>query len=156
MNSALDRRKNEMEKQNSYEQSYDDIIHLARPSSTDYLPMSMRDRAAQFSPFAALTGYDSAVKETARLTDKRIELDEMEITILDNKLRIIQEKENKQKEIEITFFQEDERKKGGTYRCIRGIVKKIDLYEKAVIMQDGTRILIQDIIDISGDLLQNF
>ncbi|MFA9377862.1 MAG: hypothetical protein ACERKZ_14070 [Lachnotalea sp.] len=133
---------------------YEDIIHLQHHVSSDHKHMSIRDRAAQFSPFAALTGYEGAIKETARLTDQRIELDEAAKTILNEKLRIIQEQLSRQQEIECAFFQPDERKTGGTYVSVLGIVKKIDGYEHVVVMQDGTRIPIEEIVDITGELFQ--
>jgi hypothetical protein len=134
---------------------YDDIINLQHYRSSNYGCMSIHDRAAQFSPFAALTGFDGEIKETARLTDQRIELDEAEKAILDEKLRIVQEQLSKQQEIEFKLFQPDECKEGGTYISVRGIVKKIDKYDRAVVMQDGTRIQIEEIIDISGELFRH-
>ena len=133
---------------NKNRKSYDDIINLPHHISSDHAHMSIPDRAAQFSPFAALTGYDGAIKETARLTDQRIELDESAKNMLDEKLRMLQEQLSKKQEIEIIFFQQDELKAGGAYISIRGIVKQISRYESAIIMQDGTRIHIEDIVDI--------
>lgn len=133
---------------------YDDIINLPHHVSSNREHMSILDRAAQFSPFAALTGFDGVIKETARLTDKRIELDEAEKSILDEKLRIIQEQLGKQQEIELVFFKPDDRKTGGAYISVRGIVKKINGYEHVVIMQDGTRIPIEEIVDIMGEMFQ--
>lgn len=133
---------------------YDDIINLPHPVSGHREHMSVLDRAAQFSPFAAVTGYDGAIKETARLTDQRIELDETAKTILDEKLRIVQDQLSRQQEIELVFFRPDERKTGGAYISMRGIVKKIDGYERAVVMQDGSRIIIEEIVDITGEMFQ--
>ena len=137
---------------NKDKHSYDDIIYLQHHVSSDREHMSVLDRAAQFSPFAALTGYDGAIKETARLTDQRIELDEAEKTILDEKLRIVQEQLSRQQEVEFVFFQPDVWKTGGVYISMRGIVKKIEVSERAVVMQDGTRISIEEIVDISGEI----
>jgi hypothetical protein len=128
--------------------TYDDIIDLPRPISSHRKPMSQSDRAAQFSPFAALTGFEGAIKESARLTDKRIELDENEKSILDEKLRNIQEQLGTHQEIEILFFQPDEMKVGGKFISERGLVKKIDAYERIVVMQNGTKIPIDDIAEI--------
>ena len=114
----------------------------------------MIDRAAQFSPFAALTGYDAAVKETARLTDRRIELDEYEKLALDERLQLIQEHLKEKPEVEITFFQPDERKSGGAYLSTAGTIKKIDYYERNVVMADGKKIPIDEIYQINGDLFR--
>lgn len=133
---------------------YDDIINLPHHVSSTREHMSIIDRAAQFSPFAALTGFTGAIKETARLTNQRIELDEAEKTILDEKLRIVQEQLRRQQEIELVYFREDELKAGGAYITVRGIVKKIDSYERAVVMQDESRIPIEDIVEITGEIFQ--
>lgn len=119
---------------------YNDIIHLSRPQSSRHLPMSMRDRAAQFSPFAALTGYDAAIEETARLTDQQTELADSRKEILDQKIRAIQEILDVMPEVCVTFFEPDLRKSGGSYQRIAGRVKKIDNYEKAIIFEDGTAV----------------
>lgn len=137
-----------MKSDNNNVNRYDDIINLPRHRSMTRPPMSRSNRAAQFSPFAALTGHEEAVKETARLTDRRIELDETMKAKLDEKLRIIQEQQASKPEITITYFKPDEKKSGGSYLTIRGIIKKIDYYERAVLMKDGTRIEIDEIIDI--------
>lgn len=134
---------------------YDDIIDLPHPVSKNRKHMSIQDRAAQFSPFAALTGYDGAIKETARRTDQKIELTEAAKTILDEKLRIVQKPLSRQKEIELVYFQPDERKTGGDYISLKGVVKKIDGYERAVVMQDGTRIPIEEIVDMTGEIFQS-
>ena len=134
---------------------YDDIINLPHHVSKAHPQMSMFNRAAQFSPFAALTGFDGAIKETARLTNERIELDETTKTVLDEKLRIVQEQLGSQPEIEITFFQPDEMKTGGAYISVIGVVKKIDGYEQTVVMREETRIPIEDIIGIKGEIFQS-
>ena len=131
---------------------YDDLMNLAHHVSDNRKRMSIHDRAAQFSPFAAVTGYDGAIKETARLTDQRIKLDESEKTILNEKLKIIQKNLERQQEIEIVFFEPDEQKDGGIYTLVRGIVKKMDTYERVVIMQDDSKIQIEEIIDITGGI----
>ena len=134
---------------------YDDIINLPHHISKTHAHISKLDRAAQFSPFAALTGYDGAIKETARLTNIRMELDETAKNVLDEKLRIIHEQLSYQPKIEITYFQPDEKKAGGTYISFIGVVKKIDGYERTVIMQDGTRIAIEEIISITGEIVRS-
>ena len=134
---------------------YDDIINLPHHVSKSNPHMSTLNRAAQFSPFAALTGFDGAIKETARLTNKRMELDETTKTVLDEKLRIVHEQLSSQRSIEITYFQPDEMKTGGAYISAIGIVKKIDRYEQTVVMRDETRIPIEDIIRITGEIFQS-
>ncbi len=133
---------------------YDDIINLPRHVSPSRPPMSREKRAAQFAPFAALTGHEEAVKETARLTDKRIYLDETVKTKLNEKLRIVNEKLGHKTEITITYFQPDDNKAGGEYTSISGIVKRIDDYERVLIMEDGSKIEIDEIINIKGDLVE--
>lgn len=133
---------------------YDDIINLAHHVSKNRPAMSRLNRAAQFSPFAALTGYEGAIKETSRLTDRKVELDEATKAVLDEKLRIIQEQLSSNPEIEITYFQPDEKKAGGAYVSTLGIVKKIDNYERAIVMEEGTRIAIEEIISITGEAVQ--
>ena len=150
----MNERRQEMKEDNKNRQQYDDIINLQHHVSSNRDHMSMINRAAQFSPFAAVTGYDGAIKETARLTDLRIELDENEKTILDEKLRIVQEQLSRQLEIEFIYFRPDEMKAGGDYISMIGTVKKIDGYERVVLMQDGTRIPIEEIIDITGDVFR--
>ncbi len=132
---------------------YDDIINMPHHVSSKRQRMSMIDRAAQFSPFAALTGYDAAVKETARLTDKRIELDEYEKAALDEKLRLALE--NPEEEITITYFKPDAKKDGGAYIGITGKIKKIDDYERVLVLVDGLKITIEDIMEIEGTLFNS-
>ena len=131
---------------------YDDIIHLPRPISKTHAPMSSMERAAQFSPFAALTGYDAAIKETARLTDEKIELDEYAKDALNERLQILVPRIKEHPEIAITYFQPDAKKNGGAYVTAIGAVKKIDEYERFVVMTDGTGIFIEDIIRIDGQI----
>ena len=131
---------------------YDDIIHLPHSVSTKHPQMSMTDRAAQFSPFAALTAYDAAIKETARLTDERMELDEEAKLRLDNKLRMVQEMLIEQPELLVTYFQADNRKSGGGYLTVRGSVKKIDVYEQILVLTEGLQIPIRDIYELEGEL----
>ena len=131
---------------------YDDIINLPHHTSPTRPRMSAIDRAAQFSPFAALTGYDAAVKETARLTEERIELDEYAKADLDAKLQMIHDSFVDKPEISITYFVPDERKAGGAYVTVTGTIKKIDTYEQNLIMTEGQSIPINEIIQIDGEL----
>lgn len=127
---------------------YDDIINLPHYQSPRRHHMSMHDRSAQFAPFAALKGYEEEVAETARLTDARIELDENEIALLDQKLQIISSDYLGKTEVAITYFVPDKRKSGGAYIDKVGIIKKIDDMEGKIIFDDNTKIPILDIYSI--------
>lgn len=133
---------------------YDDIIHLPHHVSRTRPRMKISDRAAQFSPFAALTGYDAAIKETARLTDDKVELDEYMKDVLSHRLQIIEDRLEEHPEIAITYFQPDKNKNGGSYVIAIGAVKKIDKYERAVVMTDGTVIFINEIISMDGQVFE--
>ncbi len=113
-------------------QDYSDIIHLQRPVSEKHPPMDRMMRAAQFAPFAALTGHDEAVRETARLTEEEIELDEYEISELDRKLQYL--KAHSGVQAEVTHFEKDARKEGGAYVRDTGVVKKIDEYTHTLVL----------------------
>lgn len=134
---------------------YDDIINLPHHVSKIRPQMSMLDRAAQFSPFAALTGYDAAIKETGRLTDERIELDEEALTALDRKYQLLINALDDAPEVTITYFQPDERKDGGKYITATGAVKKVDDFERRITMRDGTRIPMDDVLSIDGELFSS-
>lgn len=133
---------------------YDKIINLPHHVSSTRPHMSMIDRAAQFSPFAALTGYDTAVKETARLTEQKIELDEYEKAALDQRILLLQEHLKELPEVTITHFVPDERKDGGKYVSITEAVKKIDTYEKQIVLVDKSKISIENILSIEGELFR--
>lgn len=133
---------------------YDDIIHLPRHVSSTRPRMSAINRAAQFSPFAALTGHGAAVKETARLTDKRIELDECIKDDLSHRMQIVSESIKEQPEISITYFKPDAKKNGGEYVTAISSVKKIDKHERVIVMTDGTLIPIDEIISIEGEIFE--
>lgn len=132
-------------------ENYDDILYLPHHISQKRRQMTMIDRAAQFSPFAALTGFDAAIQETGRLTDGFIDLDADSIAMLDHKLRRIAQQLDKHPEITVTYFIPDERKSGGKYGNVTGRVKTIDLYEKAIRMEKGTIIPFERIYDICGE-----
>lgn len=134
--------------------SYDDIIHLPHHVSATHPQMAAIERAAQFSPFAALTGHGAAIRETARLTDERVELDEGMKNILSNKLQSMADRLKEHPEIAITYFQQDAKKNGGAYVTVVNTVKKIDEYERVVIMTDGTEISIDEIISIDGQIFE--
>lgn len=134
---------------------YEDIINLPHHVSPTRPQMPMSDRAAQFAPFAALTGYDAAIKETGRLTDEKIELDEESLTALDMKYQLLMDAFDKVPEVTITYFQPDERKAGGKYVSATGAVKKVDDFERLITMQDGTRIPMDDVLSIDGELFSS-
>ena len=134
---------------------YDEIMGLPHHVSKTRPQMPMSDRAAQFAPFAALTGYDAAIKETGRLTDERIELDVEALSALDMKYQLLMEALDEAPEVTITYFQPDERKAGGKYVSAVGAVKKIDDFERRITMRDGTKIPMDDILSIDGELFSS-
>lgn len=129
---------------------YDDIIRLPHHVSSTRPRMSAIDRAAQFSPFAALTGYDTSIKESARLTDARIELDDSQKEEIGEKLRLVTGQPDA--ETKITYFLPDTKKTGGRYVLAAGTVKKVDEYERMIIMGDGKQIPIDEVIDVDCDV----
>lgn len=133
-------------------EKYDEIMNLPHHVSKTRPQMPMSDRAAQFSPFAALTGYDAAVKETGRLTDEKIELDEESLTALNARYQTLMDALTEEPEVRITYFKPDERKAGGAYVTITGAVRKIDDFEQMIIMRDGTRIPMGDVLSLEGEL----
>ncbi len=135
--------------------SYEDIIHLPHHVSKKHPRMPAIDRAAQFSPFAALTGYDDAVEETARLTEERIELDDYQKDVLGHRLQMLADRLGEHPDIAITYFQPDERKTGGAYVTSVGMVKKVDEFSRVVVMTDGTRIPFDEIIRIEGQMFES-
>lgn len=132
----------------SDENKYDDILYLPHPVSARHPQMPLADRAAQFSPFAALTGHEAAIRETARLTKERVELDESRKEILDERLQMIRENLSEKPEVTFTYFQPDERKSGGAYLTVTGRVKKMDGYERRILLEDGMIVPLEELIDI--------
>ena len=124
---------------------YDDIIDLPHPTSKKHPRMSRLDRAAQFSPFAALTGFDAAIDEASRVTRDRIELDESQRQELDRALR---EAYEKNLPVEITRFVPDARRSGGSYETVTGVIRALDSTTLKVILTDGTKIDVNDILDV--------
>ena len=131
---------------------YDEIMGLPHHVSKTRPQMPMSDRAAQFAPFAALTGYDSAIKETGRLTGERIELDEEALNDLNTKYQLLMDALDEEPEVEITYFKPDERKAGGEYVSVTGTVKKVDTFERWIIMQGGMKIPMDDVLNMEGGL----
>ncbi len=128
--------------------NYDDIKHLTRPQYDDLHPMSMHDRAAQFSPFAALVGYDDAVAETARLTDSKLDLTEDEMSLLNANLNRLLDSLDEQPQISVTYFVPDKYKTGGRYIVKTGTVRRIDEYARVLIFTDKSEIPIDDTVQI--------
>ena len=135
--------------------TYGNIIHLPHHVSTTRPRMSAIDRAAQFSAFAALTGYDSAIKETSRMTNEKVTLDEYVKDALSDRLQIIADRIKEHPEIAITYFQPDAKKNGGTYVTAVSSAKKIDKYNRVVVMTDCTAIPIDEIISIDGPIFES-
>ncbi len=130
---------------------YDDIIHLSHPTSKNRPRMSIHDRAAQFSPFAALSGHAAAIAETARLTDRKLELDEDTKAELDRRQAILLEHISERPEITVTWFRPDERKEGGAYITTTGRLKKLDEAERILILTDDTRIPLEAVVSLESD-----
>ena len=133
---------------------YDDIIDLPHHVSETHPPMSRADRAAQFSPFAALTGYDAAVRETARVTERRIELDEGVKAELNARLNCILEHLSEHPQVSLTYFVPDEKKSGGAYRTVTGTVRKLDSFVKTLTLTDGTVVPMEEMVHVEGKLFE--
>lgn len=128
--------------------NYDDIINLSRPQYHDLPPMSIHDRAAQFSPFAALVGYDAAVEETARLTDSRREMEEDEINELNRQLSELSDRLSERPRIRVTYFIRDKKKEGGRYASKIGNARTIDQAENRIIFTDGESVPVKDMYSV--------
>ena len=128
--------------------NYDDIINLSRPQYHDLPPMSIHDRAAQFSPFAALVGYDAAVEETARLTDSRREMEEDEINELNRQLSELNERLSERPKIRVTYFIRDKKKEGGRYASKVGNARTIDQAQNRIVFTDGESVPIKDMYSV--------
>ena len=127
---------------------YSKLKNITRPQYPDLPPMSIEDRAAQFSPFAAVVGYDDAVEETARYTDSMVELSEDEIVLLNGALAKLRESIDKKPQIRVTYFVPDAKKDGGEYVSKTGTVKRIDEYENVLIFTDGDKVAVSSIIKV--------
>lgn len=136
------------------ENSYEDIINLPHHVSAVHPQMSLEDRAAQFAPFAALTGHKEAVREAGRRTEKKLELDENMKMLLDIKLQTLMERMEEHPRIRITYFLPDDKKSGGRYMDIEGEVKKLDEYSQEFVFAGGERILLRDVLDLDGDIFR--
>ncbi len=130
---------------------YEDIIDLPRHVSKTHPHMPVPDRAAQFMPFAALTGHGEAVNETARITYVRAELDENYKAVLNEKLKNLKRRLDRKPAVSITYFVPDERKQGGAYMAVTGCVERIHEYKRMVVLTDGTSIPIDEIMEIEEE-----
>ena len=135
--------------------NYDDIINLSHYEPKNHKRMSMESRSAQFAPFSALIGYNEEIKETARLTHKKIEIDEELKQDINNKLNIVKKNIKNKPFITLTYFIYDNKKSGGEYKEITNYVKNIDEINNMIIFIDNTKILIKEIIDIKSDIFDN-
>lgn len=131
---------------------YEDIVNLPRHISKVHPQATMADRAARFSPFAAISGYEDMVKEAARVTEERIDITDATKELLNEKLNMIIEFLDEEPEVAITYFEPDKKKDGGAYISITGTVKRIDEYERIVLMSDDKKIRIEEIYAIESDL----
>ena len=131
---------------------YDDIIRLPHPTSAKHPRMPIRDRAAIFSPFAALSGHSAAIAETARLTDQRLDLDEDARAELDRRQQALLEHRAERPEVSVTWFRPDGKKDGGAYFTSTGRLKKIDEVERTLVLTNGTVIALGDVAGIDSDL----
>ena len=133
---------------------YDNIINLPHPTSKRHPRMSLHDRAAQFSPFAALSGHAAALAETTRLTDRKIELDEDTRAELDRRQAVLLEHMDERPELTVTWFQRDEKKDGGAYLTTTGRLKKLRELERSLVLTDGTEIPLEDVVTLESDIFQ--
>ena len=139
---------------NEISHKYDDILSMPHPNSKNHPRMARRDRAAQFSSFAALTGHEEAICETARLTDEKAALGEDVMERLDWIFMQIKAKMSENPEVTITYFLPDEKKAGGRYESYAGVVKKMDEYKRELVFNDHTVIPMHQIVNIEADWLE--
>ena len=131
---------------------YDDIINLPNPTPTCRPRMSALDRAAQFAPFAALTGYEAVVEEAARLTDEKKEISEDMKAVIDAKIQILSELLDEEPVVTITYFSPDTKKAGGAYVTVSGVITRIDEIERCIVMAEHGNIFVEEIRDIDGEM----
>ena len=139
----------------AYNPKYDDIIDRPHHVSRSHPRMPLSDRAFQFAPFAALSGYADTIRETQRLTERKIELDEGTIEMLNRRYRRLMDTLDSRPTVSITYFRPDERKEGGAYLTVTGVVRKLDPAARRIIMQDGTVIPTAEISAMEGEIFSD-
>ncbi len=143
--------------QNKFQNSsrYEDMLELPHHISRERPQMAMEERAAQFSPFAALTGYGDAIRETGRLTERQLELEPDVKDRLNEKLRLLMELPSPRSEVSIVYFLPDEKKEGGSYVSVRGRVKKVDENSRQIVLENGGRIPLEAVMELDGDIFSS-
>lgn len=132
--------------------NYDDIINLPHHVSSTRKPMTLYNRASQFAPFSALTGYDDEIEETARLTDRKVELDEDSKKLINNKINYIAVNIKAKPFVNVLYFIQDSKKSGGKYIIYSGNIRVIDVVNECIIFTDKTKLFFENIYDITGDI----
>ena len=145
-----------MSSDRAYDGKYDDIIDLPHHTSPKHPRLPMANRAAQFAPFAALTGFEGIISETGRLTDRFVPLDDDQKEAIDLRLDILKDRIKEKPEATFTYFVPDRKKDGGRYSTVTGSVKKIDDIERRITLTDGTRIEIDFLFSVSGELFSEY
>ena len=140
-------------KQRNFAQ-YEDMLFLSHPVSKVHPPMAMKERAAQFAPFAALTGHNAAIAETARRTQSPMEIVEEQKQELNRKLQVLKERPNSK--VSVYYFKEDEKKAGGMYNLAEGSIRKINIQDKRIYMESGLKIEMENIVDIQGAVFAEY
>lgn len=133
---------------------YEDILHLPHHVSSRRPQMPMADRAAQFSPFSALTGYEEVIEETGRFTEERPVLGEEDIQLLNRRFQLLLKREKNPVPVTITYFLADKTKAGGTYMTASGFIEKIDILNRVITMSQGIHIPMDDILALEGELFE--
>lgn len=136
--------------------NYNDIVNLSHHVSQKHIQMSIEERAAQFAPFAALTGFSEEIKEAERLTNERKAIDENLREKLDRKLQIIKNILHINPLVTFTYFVNDLKKEGGDYITVTEKVKRINNYKKVIVLENNIEIPISEIIDITGEIFKNY
>ncbi len=134
--------------------SYEDILYRPRPVSRVHPPMPRQERAAQFAPFAALTGYGAVIRETERFTEERPELSDSGQEELEWKLGFLESWAKEEPEVTVTYFLPDPRKPGGSRMRLSGRWKRLDEQQRVLVLQDGTRIPVEDLLELESPLLE--